>query len=72
MLEQNDRSNKTKYGWVNQWAKMTGERAKIDAKVNNTYIVYTTKDGLVKEYPNGEIFPYNGEGLGKSNNHSVK
>lgn len=34
--------------------KMTGERAKLDAKANGTYIVY--KDGagkLVKEYYDG-------------------
>ncbi|WP_264371986.1 hypothetical protein [Salicibibacter halophilus] len=24
---------KRKYGWVDKWAKMTGERARIDAKV---------------------------------------
>ncbi|WP_085505213.1 hypothetical protein [Thalassobacillus devorans] len=67
MLEHNEHSRKRKYGWVNQWAKMTGERAKIDAKVNNTYIVYATKDGLVKEFPNGEIKPYTEERQGKSN-----
>lgn len=34
--------------------RMTGERARIDAKANNTYIVYETNDGtIVKEYPNG-------------------
>ncbi|MFB5662489.1 hypothetical protein ACE4RR_11830 [Alteribacillus sp. HJP-4] len=46
-----------KFAWVDKWAKMTGERARIDAKVNNTYIVYNTKDGLVKEYPNGDVVP---------------
>ncbi|MFG6147410.1 hypothetical protein [Halobacillus sp. B23F22_1] len=65
MLEYNEHSSKRKYGWVNQWAKMTGERAKIDAKVNNTSIVYATKDGLVKEFPNGEIKPYTEEDLEK-------
>ncbi|MEC0130079.1 MULTISPECIES: hypothetical protein [Paenibacillus] len=38
--------------------KLTGERAKLDAKANGTYIVYKTKNGLiVKEYPNGVIVP---------------
>ena len=42
---------------------MTGERARIDAKVNNTYIVYEKNGKLVKEYPNGDIVPlkHNGE-----------
>ncbi len=41
---------------------MTGERARIDAKVNNTYIIYD-KDGLlVKEYPNDEIVPFHNVG----------
>lgn len=34
---------------------MTGERAKIDAKANNTYIIYNTEEGLVREYPDGII-----------------
>lgn len=67
MSEHNESSQKRKYGWVNQWAKMTGERAKIDAKVNNTYIVYSTKDGLVKEFPNGEVKPFIKEGQEKLN-----
>lgn len=67
MFDNNEHSSKRKYGWVDQWAKMTGERAKIDAKVNNTYIVYATKDGLVKEFPNGEVKPYIEEGQEKSN-----
>ncbi|PBB04809.1 hypothetical protein [Salimicrobium humidisoli] len=67
MLEHNERSSKGKYGWVHQWAKMTGERAKIDAKVNNTYIVYATKNGLVKEFPNGEVKPYTEEGQEETN-----
>ena len=67
ILVHNEHSSKRKYGWVHQWAKMTGERAKIDAKVNNTYIVYATKDGLVKEFPNCEAKPYIKEGQEKSN-----
>lgn len=68
MIEQNERVNKRrKYGWVDKWARMTGERAKIDAKVNNTYIVYATKNALVKEFPNGEIVPYTSEELEKHN-----
>lgn len=30
------------------------ERARIDAKVNNTYIIYDKNGVLVKEYPNGK------------------
>ncbi len=38
--------------------KLTGERAKLDAKANGTYIVYKTDKGqIVKEYANGEIIP---------------
>ncbi|MDQ0220852.1 hypothetical protein ELQ35_21095 [Peribacillus cavernae] len=59
MLEQDDNPKERKFAWVDKWAKMTGERARIDAKVNNTYIVYKTKNGLVKEYPNGEVIPFN-------------
>ncbi|MGM0881070.1 MAG: hypothetical protein ACQEXQ_08485 [Bacillota bacterium] len=36
--------------------KLTGDRAKLDAKANGTYVVYKTKDGkFVKEYSNGNI-----------------
>ncbi|CAJ1316071.1 hypothetical protein PTI45_01849 [Paenibacillus nuruki] len=36
--------------------KMTGDRAKLDAKMNNTYIVYKNKNGhIVKEYIDGNI-----------------
>ena len=46
-----------KYEWIDKWVKMTGERALIDAKANNTYIVYR-KDGVwVKHYPDGKIVP---------------
>lgn len=38
--------------------KLTGDRAKLDAKANDTYIVYKTVEGLiVKEYSNGKIVP---------------
>lgn len=38
--------------------KLTGERAKLDAKANDTYIVYKTTEGkIVKEYSNGDIVP---------------
>ncbi len=40
---------------------MTGERARIDAKVNDTYIIYNTKNGWVKEFPNGQIVPLENE-----------
>ncbi|WP_173275311.1 hypothetical protein [Paenibacillus sp. NEAU-GSW1] len=38
--------------------KLTGDRAKLDAKANETYIVYKTEKGqIVKEYTNGNIVP---------------
>jgi hypothetical protein len=38
--------------------KLTGDRAKLDAKANDTYIVYKTDQGqIVKEYNNGNIIP---------------
>ncbi|WP_169733289.1 hypothetical protein [Cohnella panacarvi] len=38
--------------------KLTGDRAKLDAKANGTYIVYKTDQGqIVKEYNNGDIIP---------------
>ncbi|GAK14297.1 hypothetical protein [Geomicrobium sp. JCM 19039] len=35
--------------------RMTGERAMLDAKMNNTYIVYQEGKWLVREYPDGRI-----------------
>ncbi|WP_166244019.1 hypothetical protein [Paenibacillus turpanensis] len=36
--------------------KLTGDRAKLDAKANETYIVYKIEDGQInKEYNNGQI-----------------
>lgn len=57
MLGNQENQPRRKYEWIGKWAKMTGERAKIDAKVNNTYIIYEKNGRLVKEFPNGEIFP---------------
>ena len=38
--------------------KLTGDRARLDAKANNTYIVYKTDEGqIVREYPDGRIVP---------------
>jgi hypothetical protein len=38
--------------------KLTGDRAKLDAKANDTYIVYKTAEGqIVKEYSDGTIIP---------------
>ncbi|WP_138419881.1 hypothetical protein [Aquibacillus sediminis] len=62
MLEQQNNESKSKYAWVGKWAKMTGERARIDAKVNNTYIVYEKNGKLVKEFPNGDIVPFDQKG----------
>lgn len=62
MIEEQNNETKRKYAWVDKWAKMTGERARIDAKVNNTYIIYEKKGKLVKEFPNGDIVPFNKNG----------
>ncbi|MEL3956311.1 hypothetical protein NSQ96_03525 [Caldifermentibacillus hisashii] len=53
---------KRKFGWVDKWVKMTGDRARIDAKANNTYIVYEKNGELVKEFPNGDIEPLYNDG----------
>lgn len=38
--------------------KLTGDRARLDAKANNTYIVYKTAEGqIIKEFPDGSISP---------------
>ncbi|GAB7058229.1 MULTISPECIES: hypothetical protein [unclassified Paenibacillus] len=43
--------------------KLTGDRAKLDAKANGTYIVYQTDKGqIVKEYANGVIVPIENPG----------
>ncbi|WP_033826578.1 hypothetical protein [Bacillus andreraoultii] len=55
MAETQKNVSKRKFDWVDKWAKMTGDRARIDAKVNNTYIVYEKDGKLVKEFPNGDI-----------------
>lgn len=34
--------------------RLTGDRAKLDAKINESYVVYKNEEGkLVKEYHNG-------------------
>lgn len=36
--------------------KLTGDRARLDAKANDTYIVYKTDNGqIVREYADGKI-----------------
>ncbi|MDG0792306.1 hypothetical protein OMP38_16595 [Cohnella ginsengisoli] len=36
--------------------KLTGDRAKLDAKANDSYIVYKTLEGqIVKEYSDGHV-----------------
>lgn len=36
--------------------RLTGDRARLDAKANGTYIVYKTAEGqIVKEYSTGKI-----------------
>lgn len=47
-----------KFEWVDKWVRMTGARAKIDAIANNTYIIYHTEEGRVREYPDGTIVPH--------------
>ncbi|GIP33544.1 hypothetical protein [Paenibacillus sp. J2TS4] len=38
--------------------KLTGERAKLDAKANDTYIVYKTSQGqIVEEFTDGKVVP---------------
>lgn len=61
MLEQQNNEHNRKYAWVDKWAKMTGERARIDAKVNETYIIYEKDGEIVKEFPDGKIIPFRKE-----------
>ena len=71
MLEHENESKERKYDWAEKWIKMTGERAMIDAKVNDTYIVYQNENGqLVKEYPSGKILEFTNEESRKQNNES--
>ncbi|HLR51651.1 MAG TPA: hypothetical protein VK072_02090 [Candidatus Avamphibacillus sp.] len=57
MLEKQSNVPERKFAWADKWIKMTGERARIDAKVNNTYIVYKKNGVLVKEFPDGNTIP---------------
>ena len=61
MSDHSRKSSGRKFEWIDKWVKMTGERAKIDAKVNNTYIIYDTENGWVREYPDGTIVPHDRE-----------
>ena len=45
VLNLNEESRGRKFEWIDKWVKMTGERAKIDAKANNTHIIYSTEKG---------------------------
>lgn len=41
---------------LSKYIKLTGDRAKLDAKANGTYIVYKTREGeFVKEFSDGII-----------------
>lgn len=43
---------------IQKLIKLTGDRAKLDAKAYETYIVYKTAQGqIVKEYSNGDVIP---------------
>ncbi|WP_175598161.1 hypothetical protein [Paenibacillus luteus] len=47
-----------KFEDLEKWIKLTGDRAKLDAKANDTYIVHKTAEGqIVKEYNKGDIVP---------------
>lgn len=37
--------------------KTTGDLAMIDAKINNTHIIYIKDGQMLKEYPDGKIVP---------------
>ncbi|MFD1775535.1 hypothetical protein [Paenibacillus rhizophilus] len=51
--------------------RLTGDRAKLDAKANGTYIVYKTVEGqIVKEYSTGEIEEMNEQELGPNRSFS--
>lgn len=42
--------------YLNKWASLTGERARLDAKHFDSYIVYMNEAGdVVKEHANGDI-----------------
>lgn len=42
--------------FLNKWASLTGERARLDANLFDSYIVYMNEQGhVVKEHANGEI-----------------
>ncbi|WP_207802290.1 hypothetical protein [Paenibacillus xerothermodurans] len=42
--------------------KLTGDRAKLDAKANETYIVYKNAEGqIIKEYHDGQVIPVTGQ-----------
>lgn len=57
MIKEQSNVPQRKFAWADKWIKMTGELARIEAKVNNTYIVYE-KDGIwVNEYLNGGVEP---------------
>jgi hypothetical protein len=41
---------------LQKFIKLTGDRAKLDAKANETYIVYkAVKDQIVKEHSNVDV-----------------
>lgn len=39
---------------INKLLKMNAERAKMLAKINDTYIVYSSKEGVIREFPDGK------------------
>lgn len=42
--------------YLNKWASLTGERARLEANLFDSYIVYMNEEGqVVKEHSNGQI-----------------
>ncbi|MGY0692097.1 hypothetical protein ACW2QC_04790 [Virgibacillus sp. FSP13] len=56
-----------KFAWIDKWVKMTGDRARIDAKANDTCIVYETEKGIVQEYPDGKVIKLDQKSYGEKN-----
>ncbi|MNR64820.1 hypothetical protein D3C85_1875980 [compost metagenome] len=47
---------------LQKFIKLTGGRAKLDAKANETYIVYKNVEGkIVKEYNDGQVVQVTGQ-----------
>ncbi|WP_088362463.1 hypothetical protein [Bacillus cereus] len=60
-IRRNAVMNALKRKSVEKLLETTGDLARIDAKVANTFIVYMKDGKMVKEYPNGKIIDFNGD-----------